>query len=181
VWIKRNSCTYQITSSGAFKNTPRDESQRGMARCGVRFSTGSTTRKKTNGSPVHHLVLCINGQRTQPREWTRVRFVSLCLVQCGLAIRQESPVQLISVPALQYAFIFSALLNTTHICCTTVVTILTTCFHIKKSFILPLCVCVCVCVCVFYDPGINRNNEYFPRQHYPISRFNGNCFLCGTN
>jgi hypothetical protein len=182
VWIKRNSSTYQITSSGAVKKTPRDEAQRAMARCGVRFSTGSTTRRKTNGSAVHHLVLCIIGQWTHslgnvpgfdllPTVWCSVDWQSA----------RKAPVQLISLPAHQYMVILSALLNTTHICCTTVVTILTTCFHIQKSCILPesvcvcACACACVCVCVFcMILGINRNNEYFPKQHNSISLFNGN-------
>jgi hypothetical protein len=146
-WIKRNSCTYQITSSGAVKNTPRDEAQRGMARCGVRFSTASTTRRQTNGSAVHHLALCIVGQRTQspgngpefdlfPNVWCSVDWQSA----------KKALVQLISVPAHQYMIILRALLITTHIYCTTVVTIFTTCFHIQKSYILP------PCVCVLYNP-----------------------------
>jgi hypothetical protein len=91
VWSKRNCCTYQITSSGAVKNNPCDEARRKMARCGVRFSTGSTTRRQINGSAVHHLVLYVIAQWKQPREWTRFRLVSHCLVQCGLANRQKSP------------------------------------------------------------------------------------------
>jgi len=153
VWIKRNSCTYQITSSGAVKNTPRDEAQRGMARCGVRFSTVSATRRQTNGSAAHHLVLCIVGQWTHsqgngpgldlfPTVWCSVDWQSA----------KKALVQLISVPAHLYMITLSTLLVATHVYCTAVVTIFTTCFHIQKSCILTPSVCVCVCVCVMYDP-----------------------------
>jgi len=152
VWIKRNSCTYQITSSAAVKNTPRDEAQCRMARCGVRFSTGSTTRRQTNGSVVHHLVLRIVGQGTYspgngpgfdlfPTVWCSVSWQSA----------KKALVQLFSVPTHQYMIILSALLITTHIYCSTVVTIFTTCFHIQKSCILPPGVCVCVCARALYD------------------------------
>jgi len=118
---------------------------------------------------------------TQPREWTSVRFLfpTVCSGVDWQSAR-KAPVQLITVPANQYMVILRVLLNI-HICCTTVVTILTTRFHIQKSCILPPCVCVCVCVfCMIH--GINRNKDYFPKQHNPISLFKANpLFLCGTN
>jgi hypothetical protein len=147
-----------------------------MARCEVRFLTGSTTKRQTNGSAVHHLVQRIIGQWTHslgngpgfdlfPSVWRSVDWQSA----------RKAPAQLISVPAHQFIVTLSAVLSTTHICCTTVVTILTTCFHIQKSCILPptVCVCVCVCVCCMIA-GINKNNECSPKQHKPISLSNGN-------
>jgi len=103
VWIKGNSCTYQITSSGAVKNTQRDEAQRGMARCGVRFSTGSTTRRETNGSAVHHLVLCIVGQWTH-RLRNEPGFDLFPTVWCSVDWQsaRKAPVRLVLVPAHQY-------------------------------------------------------------------------------
>jgi hypothetical protein len=103
VWIKRNSCTYQITSSGAVKNTPRDEAQCGMARCGVRFSTGSTTRRQIQRfrcpslSTMHYRTMDTHSLGNG-RGFDLFPSVS-CSVDWQSA--RKAPVQLILVPAHQ--------------------------------------------------------------------------------
>ena len=134
-----------------------------MARCGVRFSAGSTTRRQTNGSAVHQLVLCIIGQWThQPREWTRVRFVSLCLVQCGLAIRQESPgPDDLGASTPVHCHMKSIIEHHSHLLYDSGYYTHHMRSHSEILHFTTECVCVCVsvCVCVMYCMAFVRHRK----------------------
>ena len=103
-------------------------------------------------------------------------FVSHCLVQCGLAIRQESPGPADhSVNTPVHGHIKCIIEHHSHLLYNSGYYTHHMLSHSESLHFTNECVCVCVCVCVCCTiPGINRNNEYFPKQRNPISLFNRN-------